>query len=491
VCVGTYRFALYCAKRVVSGVGYIQGLPRFVVELVLTPIVGPLILFNRVFYTENVELKIPSPPVVANKEDPSEQLEMANPIFPSKAIKLPSCVVSVISPDGMHLGFGTFVNTTGTGKVLVTAMHVFRASLQHSTELRLRNSAGVANTPYKYGEYWVVRASNALDQVYLSLPNSFSSVLAVKCAEQGMYDPSKPITVLSPPTTEGGAFESSVSKATVQSPLRLKYPATTIPGSSGSPLFQGKAVVGIHVSGAREDGKIVNRGTALLGVPAGETSSKAAERPWTFDDGDDFTVEEGFEEIDDYLDVAERKRGSRILYKAGGKRVMVAAFATVNKPKFQPAEYWADDEDFGLEARFRSIRKVPSGCSQGISSSSSRCEPLATKGSSALSSKRLVDSLATDTAEQYDPIPCPSLPSPSQEHRKSLPSSVSGSSQIGALEPRKPLLDSKPSVAPKASRRRQRKGSVSFKEPLLSTQPPTISPTSPKKATPRVGGGTR
>ncbi|APG75884.1 hypothetical protein 1 [Hubei sobemo-like virus 1] len=487
--IGLFRMTRMVCKCVVLGIGYVHGFPRFVLELLLIPIAGPMILLSRAFYTEKIELKVVSPPVVVDKEDVVDELEMANPIFPSRNIKLPSSMVSVITPDGSHLGFATYVKTVAIGRVLVTALHVWRASLQHTSDLKVRNEAGVAVT-YKYGEYTVARASSELDQVYFNLPASFSSTMAVKAAEQGMYDPSIPITVLSPPTKPGGSFASSSSKAFVVSPLKLKYPATTIAGSSGSALFQGKFVVGIHVSGSRDGLKVTNRGTALLGIVSPETSSKAAEKPWQFDDGSDFGAEEGFEVIDDYLDVPAKQRGSRILYKAGGKRVMIHSVASDLAPHYHPVEYWADDDDGFLEyeARFPSIRKVPSGCFQGTSSGSSRCETSATGGFRLLSLRQPEVSSALENAEQYDPIPSPKPLPRSIVPKKSSPSSESGSPPIGAPKPSEPPLGSRPASASKALRRRRGKGKVSFETPVSSTQQPTILPTSPKKATQRSGG---
>lgn len=112
--------------------------------------------------------------------------------------------------------------------------------------------------------------------------------------------------------------------------------------------MQGNKVVGVHVRGIQtSQGAVINSGFALLthlGTRQ-ETSSKAAQLAWQYEQDADHSAEDGWEEIDDFLDYSAAKRGGRVLFT--GKKAV--AVSTAKLPWKPIGISWADmtEDEFG------------------------------------------------------------------------------------------------------------------------------------------------
>jgi hypothetical protein len=345
---------------------YSSGLRRSILWLLLQPVVGPWLALGRWLYTREASpTSLVSEP--ANKEGPSEsRLEMANPACPAGEAKPPSGLLRVIQ-SGSHIGYAFVVKTKTAGTVIVTAAHVFAAAIQVDGTLTLSN--GEREVAGKVGKEVVpVRFSPTLDQVWLAVPTGWPSLLGAQSLQEAVFDPRKPITVFSP--RADGATLSSTSMAGAPSPFRITYAASTVSGSSGSCLLQGGKVVGIHTTGRIANGAVRNAGCGLLGpVQLRETSNRAAGKAWQqvpMEEFEDFGAEEGFETIEDYLDLPAHKRGSRVVWVAHGNSYAAKEInASEKRLREKGAALWADEID-GAESAFQGApQPAPAACTEG------------------------------------------------------------------------------------------------------------------------------
>lgn len=197
--------------------------------------------------------------------------EMVNAQNPTADSRLAKGAVTIVTKqnDGgySHLGFATFA-VVGGRRVLVSSWHGIRGARTSSPILYLSNGDSVSEVPFS--EIKPVVLIRALDYVELELTGKLQTVqsaLGIKTAITAKPDPNQLIMVLSPPSVEGGSIQASYGTVIMGTAGIMRYTASTLPGASGSGLFQNGKLVGVHLSGHRKaDGAVCNQGVALWDV---------------------------------------------------------------------------------------------------------------------------------------------------------------------------------------------------------------------------------
>nr|WKC58905.1 MAG: hypothetical protein [Hangzhou sobemo-like virus 1] len=331
------------ARKVGRGVSQAPSILTFV----WWPVYAPVRWALASIYTSRVSVKYAVESYSADENRAVSQKEMANVLCPSSPAKWPPYLVSVVNDHMCHVGFATAVRVDGVAYI-VTAAHVVSAARVGDGQVRLVNGSGTCYV-LNGDNTRVVRGSKAFDQMHLKVPANLFSMLQLRAIKAAFPDSSMPITVFSP----GTVVQSSTSIFSTPRGGKLVYAASTIPGSSGSPLIQNGHIVGVHVRGTKTaGGSVLNSGFGVLGfvdtVSDEETSSKAAQYAWLVEREDDFAAEEGYEEVDDFLDLPGHKRSSRLLF-SGPHRLVVSLRDAKPVPKAAwtsiSGTYWADDLD--------------------------------------------------------------------------------------------------------------------------------------------------
>jgi hypothetical protein len=165
---------------------------------------------------------------------------------------LDKSVVCFVNPvTGKHVGFGTYVKRNGEF-FLVTALHVFLPLYRLGQPLLSKAKAGSV-TLWKGGlevnvDLTPIFYSKRGDIVYLRLDPRFAARLGLRASPTARWRRGDVVMVLSPPANPGEEFRSSISVSDLGEAFQITHKATTCPGSSGSPLFSGGCVVGMHHS---------------------------------------------------------------------------------------------------------------------------------------------------------------------------------------------------------------------------------------------------
>lgn len=439
------------------------GAPTSVVELAVGLYTWPWVAVARYWDVKECEHKYaPLLPVCEDKA--VVRKEMANPNCPSKPAAWPKFLVSLLNSEGAHVGFGSYLNTA-YGMHLVTAVHVMNASRVGDGIIRVSNGHGKMYELTDANSR-IVRGSRDFDQVHIEGPAALGALLGLRASKPGLFDQSKPVTVFSPTAT---GIESATSMAVSPYAGKLSYAASTIPGSSGSPLIQGERVVGVHVEGRLQKGVVRNSGYGILGylTPSviRETSSKAAHLAWLHEHVEDFEAEEGWRMIDDFLDYKPEMRRMGMFYAGKGRLVTTSASKPVVKEPFKPVSgiYWADlvdeeemEQGNGMPGRKTSSQASPSQApssqekSEPASSTTGGSKPRRSRNRRAASRKQDASPPSGQTQK-----PAPSASSSTQQHL----SQPSGSGQPqtdrpapkGAASSTRPIRESKPSSLPPVS----------------------------------------
>lgn len=183
------------------------------------------------------------------------------------------------------------------------------------------------------------------DILCAKVPANFGSVTGIKRAVMRKFDGAKPVKVMSLPKPGSSNLRYSTSEANAVG-LLISYKASTSPGSSGSPIYQGSFVVGTHVQSRKDPTKGVcqNEGALWFMRPIGIVSK---ESPWSRGDGYSMTDEihspQGYFR-DSWLD-EEADRMEERAYAAADHQI--AELRERANPHFQ-GKYgyqWADSDD--------------------------------------------------------------------------------------------------------------------------------------------------
>lgn len=259
---------------------------------VLTPLTLPAQWVDAFLSVVHIEMPLVSPQsessVVRFKEVPAEderaRLEMSNRSYPPKPeVALAPCMVHILDGNGMHIGFASLVTDPEFGfnePMLVTVWHALFDARSATGMISL--SRGTKSTDFF--KPVVLRLVRGLDQVWFAPPAKLACSLGVATYKLGPFNPTKQCQVFSPAVVGGGGTVSSSASMGTRGAraFSLEYPLSTIAGSSGSPVLQGKVVVGVHTHGRRVSGKVVNGGTAFLRCVRKEspTSSDSSVVSW-------------------------------------------------------------------------------------------------------------------------------------------------------------------------------------------------------------------
>lgn len=261
--------------------------------------------------------------------------EMANPSNPfSDTLPLPKCMFHIVSingsGEGRHVGFGSFVqDDVFGGPSIVTAYHVVTACKEWNERVAFQRGdlrMEVTLCP--------VEVIPILDFARLAVPPNMGSLLGVRIGKVGNFSRQKPVTVYSLPEAGKDVTRYRVSRSMAHPEPKfcsLRYAASTLPGSSGSPLFQGSAVVGVHTHALPIDGKPWNYGTTFLRLnrraAAKESSESEGSRNWNLVDDlvgptgrfarYTFDIDGNVADVE-YYDFDERDIMLRDQYKEGG-----------------------------------------------------------------------------------------------------------------------------------------------------------------------------
>jgi hypothetical protein len=427
--------------------------PMYLVELVVGLYRWPWVAVMRLFMVKPCEHKyVPLLPVDEDKA--VFRKEMANPNCPSKPAVWPRHLVSLLNAEGRHVGFGSYVHTA-YGFHLMTAVHVMNAARSSDGKIRVSNGSGKM-FELTDSNSRVVRGSRAFDQVHIEGPSALGSLLSLKAVKPTLFDLSKPVTVYSP-SVEG--VESSTSMATSPRGGKIAYVATTIPGSSGSPIMQGDHIVGIHVEGRKVHGVVRNSGYGILGYLARtrilETTSKAAQLAWQAEHEEDFAADEGFEEIDDFLDYKPSMRRHGVFFSGKGSVITTGLSKPLSGNPWKPASgvYWADmsdDDDMeqgnGRPGSKTSAQAQPKEASSNLESCEQRFSTPDGKRKKSRKTKPKA-SKAEAASPPSVPIPRSKAPASLKKRPESSQSSGSGQPQTAALPPSGEVSSTKPTIA--------------------------------------------
>lgn len=337
----------HTGARIVSGlcqdvymaIGWLVVLPF---RIFFGPIPLALWLIRRSCYTVPVELVVPT---LEDKEEVRNRRvpEMANVNRPLRSAELPACVASLVDADGVHLGFCSLVSLEKGKTVIVTALHVLKEALTQGLGKVHILANGKKHTPFSPA---IAFQSNVLDVVGINAPLSLGSALGLKVGAPAIAKAHGVVKVFSPPASSGAEVRCCTGPASHPKAFRIQYSASTVAGSSGSPLMDSNGkIVGVHTYGSLQHGKVVNGGAVNFWklcspVRVAETSSKAQDRAEYLDEdfqAGDYDERNGDEEV---VDMEYGGEDSRFYIRGTRYRVAPPKAAYVLR-----GAAWADEED--------------------------------------------------------------------------------------------------------------------------------------------------
>nr|WBG54102.1 P1 protein [Beet western yellows virus] len=155
-------------------------------------------------------------------------------------------VLQVQHPDGSHAGYATCVTLYNGTTGLLTAQHVVSSGCK---VVSTRNGNKIPLSEFK-----VEVESSTRDLMLMTGPPNWEGTLACKAVNfQTASNLCK--SKASFFTFNGEAWESSNAEITGISPCRkfVSVLSNTDPGHSGTPYFNGKTLLGVHIGGAKEE----------------------------------------------------------------------------------------------------------------------------------------------------------------------------------------------------------------------------------------------
>lgn len=199
------------------------------------------------------------------------------------------------------------------------------------------------------------------DVVSISVPKNFGALTGIKRGMMRKFAAGqKPIRVLSLPVAGSGKIRCSTSEANAVG-LKITYRASTSPGSSGSPIYQGSFIVGTHVQSCMDKAKGIfrNEGALWFARPIGYVTT---EKESYYDNGEGYSETdhidgkpEGYFR-DSWYD-AEEQKIIQIEYAARQNQIMMNRHAEEMKrldARIAAGTSWADwddEEDESAEER--------------------------------------------------------------------------------------------------------------------------------------------
>jgi len=210
--------------------------------------------------------------------------EMANPHLPLTEGDLPKCVMHILGANNDHIGFASWVHDPNVAHlpgakygVIYTALHAVEVAASTDGKIRLyANGVSFTLDPKP------VRIIRAFDQCMLSAPKDLGSYMGLSKGKLKRITASRQVTLYAAPAAGDGRYRKCTSVATLaKTAFRVNYPASTLPGSSGTPIMQGNFVTGVHTTGTSTRGQVINCGSLWFDVPC---TSHRKESPNRSDD---------------------------------------------------------------------------------------------------------------------------------------------------------------------------------------------------------------
>jgi hypothetical protein len=295
--------------------------------------------------------------------------EMANPNMPMKvAGVLPKFICHLLDENLKHVGWASWVkdpNLAWTKAAsqgqLYSATHAFKTAAQFDGRIRLwRGGVMITIEPRK------ARMIKHLDQCMIQAPRDLGAKLGMSIGRLARYVGSKQVTLYAAPETGSSEYRycTSVSMPDVKA-FRLAYPASTLPGSSGTPIVQGNCIVGVHTTGAQlRNQEVVNGGSLWFDVPC---RAYVKESPNRANDSYSVFTDEVSNPDDKYTDeVYDGDDAYGIEYNVKG-RAMAEHNAFERERREQGIELWSEDVD---------EEDITYGGSQGYTLKTSRNESI-------------------------------------------------------------------------------------------------------------------
>lgn len=286
-------------------------------------------------------------------------------VSPVKPGKEPGSLVCIQAKDGKILGMGARVHC-GPATVLLTAAHVLKQGKIADLYLAKYSASSREGKRVLMNPTWNIEYGSLekeTDIVAVQVPASVWSRLGVTASR--VRKPTTKVPVLAYGGISSGVLTSSQGFASPEGAMTVVHSCSTQPGWSGTPLYAGTDIVGIH----RRWDKIGSQNMAT-NVSTFHTACESSENG-----------EQGVHEIDDE-EWANREGSPTDVYVAGRGRFKTLgdefsrhdehplAFAKYKKEKGEMT--WADMVDDDLEWDIRNeTSMVPLNCSQAVSACSS------------------------------------------------------------------------------------------------------------------------
>jgi hypothetical protein len=236
-------------------------------------------------------------------------------------------LLNVYTSDHVFCGMASLVRIGPNASLyVVTANHVLKAA--QSCDGNIKFGKFIQGKVVYYNvvvKPIVARRVAGADQVYLKPPSNLQSVLGLRPIEYRMAPEHHQVKVFTPHTDKNN-YSHSLSLMEMKAGLCCGYAASTLPGTSGSPIVWKRRltqyVCGIHTFGSSSGGEVTNHGMLLLpwrdsaeaSLETTQQDTAAMRRDAALDDGD-------FGYIDSYDDGGAATyvvRGRRYNYVASG-----------------------------------------------------------------------------------------------------------------------------------------------------------------------------
>nr|UHS71669.1 MAG: polyprotein P2ab [Sobemovirus sp.] len=167
-------------------------------------------------------------------------------VSPVKPGKEPGSLVCIQAKDGKMLGMGARVHC-GPATVLLTAAHVLKQGKIADLYLSKYSASSGEGKRVLMDPTWAIEygsLSKETDIVAVQVPASVWSRLGVTTSR--VRKPTVKVPVLAFGGQSSGVLTSSQGFATPEGVMSVAHSCTTQPGWSGTPLYAGSDIVGIH-----------------------------------------------------------------------------------------------------------------------------------------------------------------------------------------------------------------------------------------------------
>lgn len=396
VAMAVHMFGVYawCACKYV--LGSVRGGALGLVDIFAWVFLGPAKLFallHQRVVGKRVEIPVGKvendldPPMaevkLASNEVRLASKEMAiktSPFFPVKVNGKPSrpphvaqlFMKSSDSPEYVELGL-CFAVSIGGNPYLVTTHHEYDSIGDAEVYLKTDGLALMV----ELGRPAFGSKASSLDYVAFRVSNNTFARLGMKVATMSKACDNAHVTAYH---CHNGTWYAATGNANMHKAYRIKHAASTLPGSSGSPLMQGGKVVGIHTESL---GKNANQGSIILtpsdlrGVKDALASAKKKEAKvyiagrgyveWSqlttaekqdyyswqenadTDDDDDRWENHAVYDSDDDEEVRFWSKGLRAYMPEDEEDIQVEAYDKPWRNEYDPTNYKSGDRDYAFD----------------------------------------------------------------------------------------------------------------------------------------------